>query len=1763
MGYKVLYDNQLLFDPYTDDRITDTKLSSKLNAASYFDFTIAPTHSLYSKLEERAGEVRIYFNNLILFKGEITKIDEDFEGNYSVSCTGVLDYLTATRVRPYSTVEGEQPLKAPSTYDGYFQWLIDQHNSNCLDSRKHFSVGVNQGNMLDKNNYIYRASEQRPTTASEIEDKILNSAGGYLFVRYQDDLNILDLYADVHDVNTQIIDYGVNMLDFAKTTTTEGQYTAVVATGYTPNPPEGQTDVKMKPITLEGCTDGGTPYSSTIVKMGDRVYDVEAVARYGYHEYYVSNTDITTYDGLLYYACKTLNTLLSPALTISAKAVDLALIMGDEYKHLLLGQAVRIRSKPRKVDEYLMVNSIDLDLINPDNTAFDLGASYDTLTGQQSSYIKALNASINTSLDTVSALGDNVKNSAKLAQEAKDTANSATEAANKASNKADSATSVANNASSKADQATETANNASSKADTANSNATKANATANSANKTANAANDTANKANAKADTANKTANAASSKADTANDTANKADTKADQAITSAGVANNTANSASSKADDAVKKAEQTQENIKVVQKSVDAANEAASNAQTSADAASAAASAAQSTANTAKNNAYKAQTAADAAQSSANAANSAASKAQKSADAANSAIADTNKEVGTINSTITQIKKDAADTRDELSGQIETVKNTMTTDYAKKTELSETEGTLRSEIETSAAGIKSEVSQNYTTKTELSKTNENVSKAQNTADKAAAAAALNASDLTAAIKTIGKTTDDLQSQIDGSIQTWFDDGEPNNLNYPAIDWTTDTIKKNHLGDLYYDNTTGYGYRWQVDQNESYSWKRIVDTDVTKALQDAAKAQGTANSKRRIFVTTPVPPYDVADLWVQGTTGDIMRCQTAKTEGQTYAAADWIKASKYTDDTAVTKLAETVSVTYATKTTVNQLSDRIEQTVESVETVSASASAAQAAADKANAAANAAQSTANTAKTNAATAQTSANTAKSAAAAAQKAADNAKSAADTAQSAADTANADLATAKKNLEAVQNQADATDEQVAAAKAAVVKAQGAADKANAAAATAKNAADTAQSTADTAKANAATAQSKANAAASAASTAQSTADTAKANAKKAQDDVNTVKSRVTAAETKITQNSEAIALRATKTDLYSYQEGNNLWSNQWFDLTKASIAINGRFPSKSDGTTGLRGGNAIIVDGRDHYGREVYIPFVAGHSYRMQMDVKDKSGHGFNINHDSDIHTAPRLGFWFTKLTSGVPYNGPYNALPTVKDLGSGWYEYTVEYYNVNSDTKRFQAFSPFIRIETSANLNPDGYLAYYISNLRVYDITDEVSSKKYTDAQLKITSDSITSSVSSTYTPKQYPDTRNDNNTPAWYFKHYPRQSITEFKRCSPIGLSGDTYCTVLTEVPWDNESGGYPKQTASVLNKRYWRVGTNGSTWGAWNDVTGLATTASSNASTALSTATTANSTANSVKSDLANNYTKTIDTLRTYYFGWSNTHTPGWIRLGTLTSSGDNSSVTINVWSGNGYNGSASQNADWQIMIKDGYQQTLSTSVAFGVTVNYGLHCDGVKVMVRATAHNVCNVWCYLPWSHPTGRYSIQGRYLKWEHKSGGVLPQSSEPSEGEAQSIIQETWTTVTNMQSSINQTAESIKSTVAATYVNNETLSSYATKSQLEQTSTSLTSRIQTTEKSVSDMSTTVKNVNDYMTFARESGQPTLTIGSSSSSFRTKLTNNSEKFMQGDQTIMELDGVTSTVKTSRVQMGHYQWRDTGTSMQLVYIP
>lgn len=148
-----------------------------------------------------------------------------------------------------------------------------------------------------------------------------------------------------------------------------------------------------------------------------------------------------------------------------------------------------------------------------------------------------------------------------------------------------------------------------------------------------------------------------------------------------------------------------------------------------------------------------------------------------------------------------------------------------------------------------------------------------------------------------------------LQEQIDGQIEAFFGDYVPDGNNEPASTWTDDTTKEKHLGDLFYivnnEEYGGQAYRY-AKINGEYKWDYVKDTAVVKALADAAQAQNTANAKKRIFGAEPVPPYDIDDLWVQGKTGDILKCQKAKAEGASYDADDWVRASKYTDDSAVT-----------------------------------------------------------------------------------------------------------------------------------------------------------------------------------------------------------------------------------------------------------------------------------------------------------------------------------------------------------------------------------------------------------------------------------------------------------------------------------------------------------------------------------------------------------------------------------------------------------------------------------------------------------------------------------------------------------------------------------------------------------------------------------------------------------------------------------------------------------------------------------------
>ena len=149
----------------------------------------------------------------------------------------------------------------------------------------------------------------------------------------------------------------------------------------------------------------------------------------------------------------------------------------------------------------------------------------------------------------------------------------------------------------------------------------------------------------------------------------------------------------------------------------------------------------------------------------------------------------------------------------------------------------------------------------------------------------------------------------EIQNQIDGQIESFFEKHNPTLTNYPAVDWVTEEQKQQHGNDTFTNIETGESWRWQKN-GDVWEWGVISDTATQKALALAAKAQDTADGKRRIFVRQPKDSeaVDIGDLWVNATYGniyknDILRAIVAKEAGVAFNINQWELASKYTDDT--------------------------------------------------------------------------------------------------------------------------------------------------------------------------------------------------------------------------------------------------------------------------------------------------------------------------------------------------------------------------------------------------------------------------------------------------------------------------------------------------------------------------------------------------------------------------------------------------------------------------------------------------------------------------------------------------------------------------------------------------------------------------------------------------------------------------------------------------------------------------------------------
>lgn len=145
-----------------------------------------------------------------------------------------------------------------------------------------------------------------------------------------------------------------------------------------------------------------------------------------------------------------------------------------------------------------------------------------------------------------------------------------------------------------------------------------------------------------------------------------------------------------------------------------------------------------------------------------------------------------------------------------------------------------------------------------------------------------------------------------IKSQTDKEYTLWFFDYVPTLANLPASEWTTNELKVMHEQDMFYNRTTGLAYRFEKSGN-TWAWNNITDQQTIKALENASKAQDTADDKRRVFVEQPTTAdaYDVGDMWVNATYPDIYEsdslvCKVGKAVGVAFNIEHWKPATRFT-----------------------------------------------------------------------------------------------------------------------------------------------------------------------------------------------------------------------------------------------------------------------------------------------------------------------------------------------------------------------------------------------------------------------------------------------------------------------------------------------------------------------------------------------------------------------------------------------------------------------------------------------------------------------------------------------------------------------------------------------------------------------------------------------------------------------------------------------------------------------------------------------
>ena len=347
--YQIYCDGQLLHDPRLQDyQLLSPSLSLELNKTGTFTFTMYPDHPGYGVISKLKSIITVEKDGAVLFRGRPLSSKEGFYKQLDYTCEGELAFLLDSRVRPFEMAGGVSEL---------FSYLVQQHNAQ-VEEAKRFKAG--NVTVTDPNDYINRSNVTYETTWDILNTRLLDTLGGYLWVRHEADGVYLDYLADFPYMSTQRITFGENLLDYARTRDGSEIATALIPLGARLTDADGkQTEERL---TISDVNDGK-----------DYVYDQAAVEQYGWIFTTQNWDDVTQAGNLKQKGLDALQEKIKTVDTIEMTAADLSQ-MDKSFDDFRIGQYVFVDSPPHGMDgKKFLVTKMTLNLSDPSQNKLIFG----------------------------------------------------------------------------------------------------------------------------------------------------------------------------------------------------------------------------------------------------------------------------------------------------------------------------------------------------------------------------------------------------------------------------------------------------------------------------------------------------------------------------------------------------------------------------------------------------------------------------------------------------------------------------------------------------------------------------------------------------------------------------------------------------------------------------------------------------------------------------------------------------------------------------------------------------------------------------------------------------------------------------------------------------------------------------------------------------------------------------------------------------------------------------------------------------------------------------------------------------------------------------------------------------------------------------------------------------------------------------------------------------------------------------------------------